>query len=207
MEAAPRWRRRREARPGELLEQALRLFAERGVEATTLDEVARRAGVTKGTIYHYFASKDDLLDHLVSDLALPALATLPVAAESGGDDPAERLERMMRQHFTLLTTTPVGLIPRLLARDLGGRGDLAQRLFTAVGQHVFALYGRTIAAGQAAGRFIAVDPAMGAQLCALPIVARSMIGDSRARPMLGADRDFIDAHCLATRRWLGSGPS
>ncbi|HEX9489262.1 MAG TPA: helix-turn-helix domain-containing protein, partial [Stellaceae bacterium] len=46
-----RWRRRKEARPGEILDAALACFAEHGFAATRLDAVAKRAGITKGTLY------------------------------------------------------------------------------------------------------------------------------------------------------------
>jgi AcrR family transcriptional regulator len=49
-----RWERRPDARPQELLDAALSVFAERGYRNTRLEEVAEAAGVTKGTIYHYF---------------------------------------------------------------------------------------------------------------------------------------------------------
>ncbi len=46
----PRWERRKDARPGELAAAALELFIERGFAATRLDDVAKRAGVSKGTL-------------------------------------------------------------------------------------------------------------------------------------------------------------
>ncbi len=55
-----RRRRRKEARPGELIEAGLAEFAEKGFAATRLEDVARRAGVSKGTIYRYFESKEAL---------------------------------------------------------------------------------------------------------------------------------------------------
>src|SRR5512144_2350484 len=54
---SPRWQRRADARPKELLEAALALFVERGYAATRLDEVAQRAGVAKATLYLYYANK------------------------------------------------------------------------------------------------------------------------------------------------------
>jgi AcrR family transcriptional regulator len=57
-EPSVRWRRRKDARPGEILEAALDCFAERGFAATRLEDVAARAGVTKGTAYLYFKNKD-----------------------------------------------------------------------------------------------------------------------------------------------------
>src|SRR6516164_2295386 len=54
---AQRWRRRKEARPSEILDAALDCFAEHGFAATRLDDVAHRAGITKGTLYLYFPNK------------------------------------------------------------------------------------------------------------------------------------------------------
>jgi AcrR family transcriptional regulator len=56
-----RWERRPDDRPQELLESALLVFARKGYRGTRLEEVAEAAGVTKGTFYHYFATKEDLL--------------------------------------------------------------------------------------------------------------------------------------------------
>src|SRR5690606_28608174 len=70
---SPRWTRRKEARPGELLEAALELFVERGFASTRLDEVAARAGVSKGTLYLYFASKEDLFKAVVRQNIVPLI--------------------------------------------------------------------------------------------------------------------------------------
>src|SRR5436190_8043477 len=69
-----RWTRRKEARPAELMAAALDLFVERGFAATRLDDVAARAGVSKGTLYLYFAGKDDLFKAVVRGGILPAIA-------------------------------------------------------------------------------------------------------------------------------------
>jgi AcrR family transcriptional regulator len=68
-----RWRRRREARPQELLEAALSVFAEKGFTAARLDEIAARAGVSKGTLYLYFPSKEALLEALIDAAILPRI--------------------------------------------------------------------------------------------------------------------------------------
>ncbi len=69
-----RWRRRKEARPAELTAAALELFVEKGFAATRLDEVAARAGVSKGTLYLYFESKEDLFKAVIREGLLPLLA-------------------------------------------------------------------------------------------------------------------------------------
>jgi AcrR family transcriptional regulator len=69
-----RWRRRSEARPGEILDAALDLFVEKGFSAARMEEIAQRAGVTKGTVYLYYDSKDALFRAVVQDTVLPVLA-------------------------------------------------------------------------------------------------------------------------------------
>ncbi len=63
----PRRARRKEARPGELIEAALALFVEKGFAATRVEEVAARAGVSKGTLFLYFPSKEDLFKAVVRE--------------------------------------------------------------------------------------------------------------------------------------------
>jgi AcrR family transcriptional regulator len=66
-EQAPKRERRKEARPGELLNAALELFVEKGFSATRVEEVAARAGVSKGTLFLYFQSKEDLFKAVVRE--------------------------------------------------------------------------------------------------------------------------------------------
>jgi AcrR family transcriptional regulator len=81
----PKFTRRADARPDELARAALELCAEQGVQATRVADVAERAGVTVGTIYRYFASKDELVD------AALALARPPVRAHELADRPGAAL--------------------------------------------------------------------------------------------------------------------
>src|ERR1700733_15263787 len=59
--------RRKEARPGELLEAALDLFVEKGFAATRSEEVVARAGVSKGTLFLFFQSKEELFKAVVRE--------------------------------------------------------------------------------------------------------------------------------------------
>src|SRR5262249_1395697 len=70
----PRWQRRKEARPEEIVNAALETFAEHGFAAARLEDVANRAGVTKGTIYLYFENKEDLFQAVVRETVIPILA-------------------------------------------------------------------------------------------------------------------------------------
>jgi AcrR family transcriptional regulator len=72
-----RWRRRKEARPDEILAAALESFA-----ATRLEDVAARAGISKGTLYLYFKGKEELFEAVVRATLLPNLARLEALAAS-----------------------------------------------------------------------------------------------------------------------------
>ena len=69
----PRWTRRKDARPDEIIAAALDLFVERGFATTRLDDVATRAGVSKGTLYLYFENKEDLFKAVVRGNIVPVL--------------------------------------------------------------------------------------------------------------------------------------
>src|SRR6185295_4571134 len=71
-----RWRRRKDARPQEILEAALSVFAENGFAAARMDDIAARARVSKGTIYLYFESKEAVFKALVQEMIGPQLARL-----------------------------------------------------------------------------------------------------------------------------------
>ena len=72
----PRWQRRAEDRPREICAAALEVFAEKGFAAARLDEIARRAGVSKGTLYLYFKDKEDLFRAVVRDAIAPNVAAI-----------------------------------------------------------------------------------------------------------------------------------
>src|SRR2546426_881401 len=73
--ARPRWQRRKAARPAEIVTAALDVFVERGFAAARLEEVARRAGVTKGTVYLYFKNKEALFKAVVRETIEPGIAS------------------------------------------------------------------------------------------------------------------------------------
>src|SRR5271170_8294196 len=77
VEARPETRRRRKAeRPQEILEAAFAEFSRNGYASTTLEQIAERAGVTKGTIYVYFENKEHLFISMVRELMKVTLDTV-----------------------------------------------------------------------------------------------------------------------------------
>src|SRR6266851_4123838 len=102
--AAPstRWRRRKEARPGEILDAALACFAERGFAATRLDTVAKRAGVTKGTLYLYFPNKAELFKAVVRQAIVANIARGEALVAESAEPAPVLLERLIHHWAQLI---------------------------------------------------------------------------------------------------------
>jgi len=92
-----RHRRRKEARPSELAAAALALFVEKGFAATRLDDVAARAGVSKGTLYLYFDSKEALFRAVIEDSVLPLIDAIEAKVAALKDDPVRLLRELLME--------------------------------------------------------------------------------------------------------------
>ncbi|MFC5514090.1 TetR/AcrR family transcriptional regulator [Massilia jejuensis] len=90
-----RWVRRKEARPQELLASALALFIEQGYASTRLEDIARRAGVSKPTMYLYFKSKEELFKAVVRGRVVPVIAEIETLLAGFEGDSAELMRRVI----------------------------------------------------------------------------------------------------------------
>ncbi len=93
----PRVIKHPEIRREELLDISARLFADRGYERTTVEDVIRQAGLSKGAFYYYYPSKEALLEALATRMAAAALAGLQPVLEAPGLTAVERLNGFLRQ--------------------------------------------------------------------------------------------------------------
>src|SRR3954467_5822602 len=92
---APRWRRRAEARPAEIIDAALTVFSAHGFAAAKLDQVAKLAGISKGTLYLYFESKTALFEAMALEIMrAPVLVQLDELAKA--ETVTEALRRLMQ---------------------------------------------------------------------------------------------------------------
>jgi AcrR family transcriptional regulator len=147
-----RWRRRKEARPGEIIAAALACFVERGFAATRLDEVAARAGITKGTLYLYFPSKEELFKAVVRESLVPNLQRLEeaMAASTGS---ASALLRQAITTIAAVAASPVGGIPKLVIAEAGNFPDLARFYLDEVVHRGLRLVRSLLERGVARGEF------------------------------------------------------
>jgi AcrR family transcriptional regulator len=130
--AAPRWRRRKEARPSEIVEAALACFAEKGFAATRLDDIAARAGVTRGTLYLYFPSKEDLFKEVVRQAVVPILASREREIARADQPVAEQLQRFILSIPKALAGSPLPAIPRIIVAEAQNFPELAEFYFNEV---------------------------------------------------------------------------
>jgi len=118
--------RRKEARPQELLDAALALFVEKGFAATRSEEVAARAGVSKGTLYLYFPSKEELFKAVVRSNLSSLIAEGQQIADGYDGSTAELLRTLMRTWWSRIGLTPAGGITKIIIAEVRNFPDLAQ---------------------------------------------------------------------------------
>ncbi len=111
-------KRRKEARPAELLAAALTQFVDKGYAATRLEDVARLAGVSKGTLYLYFANKEALFKAVVQDGIVPVLAEGETIAAGHAGDSFTLLERLLDTWWSRIGNTAYAGIPKLIIAAL-----------------------------------------------------------------------------------------
>lgn len=102
------------------------LFGSRGVDAVSLDEIAREVGVRKQTVLYWFASKDALVDGVLDAVAAELFVVIDAAVRAAPDDPLERIDNIVRAVFRPAVRRPalLGLFREVSRLDV----DQADRL-------------------------------------------------------------------------------
>ena len=122
----PRFRRRKEDRPQEITEAALHAFAEKGYAATRVDEVAKRAGVSKGLLYLYFKTKEELFKAVVRSFVVPKIDELTAVVDSNELSSEEFLRGPFLDFVKTLPGSPVSILVRLMIAEGPKHPDLLQ---------------------------------------------------------------------------------
>jgi AcrR family transcriptional regulator len=165
-----KWQRRKEARPAELLEAALDVFFEKGFAAARLEDIAARAGVTKGTIYLYFESKEDVFEALVRSIPQPNIEQLRALAADETVPADVMLRRMLTFLGGVLRDGRMAMFPRLVIGEGGRFPKLAESYKREIISRGVNVLSAIIERGIAEGRFRNVDPAHAAYGAVSPIL-------------------------------------
>jgi len=168
--ARPRWQRRKAARPAEIVTAALEVFVQRGFAAARLEEVARRAGVTKGTLYLYFKSKEALFKAVVRETIVPVIAQGEALAQSFTGTARELVERLVREYWRLVGETELAGIPKLMMAEAATFPQLTRFYYEEVVTRGHRLMAGVIERGIKSGEFRKVDVATAAKLAMSPLM-------------------------------------
>jgi AcrR family transcriptional regulator len=118
--------RRKQARPQELLDAALTLFVDKGFAATRADEVAQRAGVSKGTLYLYYPSKEELFKAVVRHNLVHVIAEGIEMVEQHEGSSAELLRELLHTWWERFGNTPAAGIHKIVLTEVRNFPELAQ---------------------------------------------------------------------------------
>jgi AcrR family transcriptional regulator len=163
-------RRRKEARPQELLAAALELFVEKGFAATRIEEVAQRAGVSKGTLYHYYPSKEELLkaviSHTLSERIAEGAAQAALHAGSAGD----LLRGILVEWWGQLYDSPASGVFKLVITEVRNFPEIGEFYARHVIEPAHQLISGILQRGITRGEFRAVDVDHAVHSLVLPLV-------------------------------------
>lgn len=151
---APRWNRRPEERPQELLDAALEVFSTNGYRATRLEQVAEAAGVTKGSIYYYFSTKEELLTQALESRIGVVFSGIEAESHRPAPSALERLRTVLRAAWTRWCMPETARMHRLIMGELRTElPDLFDAAMRAGPMHVWRLVGEILLDGQRSGEF------------------------------------------------------
>ncbi|EYC50536.1 TetR family transcriptional regulator [Hylemonella gracilis str. Niagara R] len=151
--------RRKEARPGELLAAALTLFVEKGYAATRVEEVAQLAGVSKGTLFLYFANKEELFKAVVRENLAGHFPEWNAEFDAWSGNASELLEFALRAWWDRVGSTPVAGITKLMMSEAANFPELAAFYENEVMVPGRLLVQRILRLGVARGEFRPIAPA------------------------------------------------
>jgi len=201
--------RRKQDRPGELLEAALDLFVEKGFAATRSEEVAIRAGVSKGTLFLYFPSKEELFKAVVMENVARPVAEGITEAENFEGSSGELLTWMMLEWWRRYGATKASGISKLMMSEAGNFPELAEFFRNNVIQPAQSLVRFVLQRGINRGEFRAIDVdnaiySVMAPLIFLVMEKHSTGACSHGKPSINPEK-FITQHADLLVRGMAAG--
>jgi AcrR family transcriptional regulator len=205
---ARRWTRRKDARPEEITAAALDLFVERGFANTRLDDVARRAGISKGTLYLYFANKEDLFKAVVREALVARLVEFRGQIDQFQGPSAELLRLVFKVWWERIGSTRISGIPKLILSEARNFPEIARFYVDEVVRPGRETLAAVLRRGIERGEFRPVDPELTAHLLAAPMLVLSLwrnslepCSDERIDPPA-----LLEAHVRMLQRGLAADP-
>jgi AcrR family transcriptional regulator len=202
----PRWHRRKEARPQEILDAALTCFARKGFAATRMDDIALSAGVTKGTIYLYFENKEAVFKALVRESIGTQVTQMLENARAFEGASRDLLRTVITTVGEFLRTSDRVVLPKIILAEAGNFPELARFYREEVIDKGLSAMSAVIARGIERGEFRKVDPQHAARLCIAPVLLTAVWRTTFAQ-FDSAPYDyqgFLETHLDVLLRGLGA---
>jgi AcrR family transcriptional regulator len=165
-----RWERRKDARPQELMAAALDLFVERGYAATRLDDVASRAGVSKGTLYLYFTNKEELFKAVVRENLFPLLTEAEEIIDGYAGSSRDLFREFIFLWWERMGETKLAGITKLMMAESGNFPEVAQFYHDEVISRNNALIIRMLDRGIKRGEFRNINTEEAKKIICAPVI-------------------------------------
>jgi AcrR family transcriptional regulator len=168
--AETRWSRRKEARPAEILDAALKVFAHKGFAAARMDDIAKEAGVTKGTIYLYFENKEAVFKSLVRAAVGTTLTSVTQDVKTFQGSARYLLGMVLTRVAQLLVESDRVVLPKIVISESSNFPWLAEFYRFEIIERGLELFISLLERGMAQGEFRRLPAAHVARLCVAPVL-------------------------------------
>ena len=170
---SPRWRRRPDERPHEIIEAGFRIFGQQGLSAARLDDVAKEAGVSKGTIYLYFENKEALFREVVRTKIITHIEDAEVTAREQLDSP-DALRHFAHRHWDFVTSPVFQTMHQLVNSELTRFPDLSRFYGEEVIHRGLRLIATMLERGMDRGELRRTDPVAAGRIFASMFISHSV---------------------------------
>ncbi|WP_332770883.1 TetR/AcrR family transcriptional regulator [Phenylobacterium sp.] len=168
----PKFKRRKAERPDEIVTAAFEIFSEKGFAAARLDDIAARAGVSKGAIYLYFATKEDIFRAVVEMGVAPNLGLIQANIAAHPDSFPDLIRGAVSVLGQMIATTPIGGIVKMVIGESRNFPELARTWHDTLIRPALGAMTLAITAAQARGELRPGDP----RQYALSLISPMLVG-------------------------------
>jgi AcrR family transcriptional regulator len=195
--SSPKWTRKPKARPDEVLDAALEIFARNGFAATRMDDIAKAAGLSKAAIYLYFASKEDVFKALIETRIVSLRTQIASVGNAMIDDPVAGLRHVVRLWAASNTDGRMIAIPRIILAESARFPELADYYHRVVITQMQAILFQLLEAGIAKGLFRNIEPKIAARALVAPMMfemlrRQAFVSEGDDTPVTDLSETFFD---------------
>ena len=169
-----KWQRRKDERPAEILSAALSLFVSKGFVSTKIDDIAKMAGVSKGTVYLYYESKETLFKSMVHELMVPKITEVETYVLTYEGSQIELLQVVIRQWWQTVKSSGLSGVPKLIISEADNFPDLTRFYVKEVIHRVQSILVKILSKGIENNEFTKIEPVLSARVIMSSLVYFSM---------------------------------